>query len=154
LRQPGWRAWAIAFLVASGLAVATPWRLPDSAPQNVVDRLFPARACDFIESHALSTPLFNSFAWGGYVIWRLPNMPVSVDGRTNLYGDAALKRQFTTEAGQKDWAEDPELMKAKTILLESNSPLASILRSDSRFRLLYEDKVASVFQPAGDARMQ
>ncbi len=29
-------------------------------------------------------PLFNPCGWGGYLIWRLPNMPVSIDGRPNL----------------------------------------------------------------------
>ena len=75
-------------------------------------------------------------------------MPVSIDGRANLYGDERLMRSAKTTLGGPDWAKDPELVRAKTILLQHNSPLASILRSDSRFRLLYEDNVAAVFQPA------
>jgi hypothetical protein len=51
-------------------------------------------------------------------------------------------------------------MSANTILLESDCGLASVLRSDKRFRLLYDDGLASVFQrmripdpqpPSGDS---
>ena len=32
------------------------------------------------------TPLFNSFSWGGFLTWYLPQYPVAIDGRTDLYG--------------------------------------------------------------------
>ena len=44
---------------------------------------YPARAAAFDESRGYGGPLFNDFNWGGYLIWRLPGLPVSVDGRTN-----------------------------------------------------------------------
>jgi len=74
-------------------------------------------------------------------------MPVSIDGRTNLHGDQHVARAIHTWLGQADWADDPELKKARTILLDRDCPLNSILRSDRRFRLVYQDKIASVFQP-------
>ena len=99
-----------------------------------------------IESHALQRPLFNPYGWGGYLIWRLPNMPVSIDGRANLY-EATLADAANTVRGAKTWRQDADLRKAKTILLEQGGPLATVLRSDPHYRLLYEDSVAAVFQP-------
>jgi hypothetical protein len=74
-------------------------------------------------------------------------MPVSIDGRVNLYGDARLQRYVGAWLGQSDWANNPELKKARTILLDRNCALASILHSDQRYRLVYQDDLASIFQP-------
>ena len=121
-----------------------------SSPElhKAVTTHFPEKAAAYVESHALEGPLFNSYNWGGYLIWRLPTLPVSIDGRANLY-EASLASSARTVSGQKDWARDPDLRKARTIILEQDGALASILRSDARFHLLYEDDVASVFQPVG-----
>jgi hypothetical protein len=141
------RQWMIALPVSTVLAFAvlssaavSPGALLDAALKR-----FPIKASDYIQAHALQGPLYNSYSRGGYLTWRLPGMPVSIDGRANLHGDARLARAAVTWMGAETWAEDPELMRARTVLLERASGLASVLRSDSRFRLVYQDEVSSVF---------
>ncbi len=121
-------------------------RFSDTALRNAIEHRFPAKASAYIESHALRGPLFNPYGWGGYLIWRLPNLPVSIDGRATLY-EATLAASADAVRGAKNWQRDTDLKKAKTILLEQGCPLASVLRSDTHYRLLYEDSVAAVFQP-------
>ena len=152
--EPGLRKircaqWAIVLPASLGLAFAVLGApgVSAGALQQAVEKRFPEKASAYIQDHSLQGPLYNPYGWGGYLIWRLPHMALSIDGRANLYGDARLTRFFMTWSGHRDWAEDTELRKAKTILLERDNPLASILSSDSRFRLVYEDDVASVFQP-------
>jgi hypothetical protein len=146
-RPLGRTRWAAA--VALAVVLALPVLLlngpSDSNLQKAVGEHYPNQASAYIQSHDVKGPLYNTFDWGGYLIWRLPDMPVSIDGRTNVQGSPHLTRSFETEEGRKNWAEDRELMKAKTILLNRDSALASILRSDSRFRLVYEDKIAVIF---------
>jgi len=141
--------WAIAVPVTAAVALAVLQSKSVSAKalQESASQRFPVQASAYIEKHGMKTPLYNPYGWGGYLIWRLPGMPVSIDGRANLYGDDGLVRFMQTWTGQRNWAEDPALMKANTIILERNSALASILRSDARFRMVYDDKVASVFEP-------
>lgn len=142
-------SWSIAVPVAVALVLGllTSETVSPKALQKVVEQRFPERAVAYIREHRMRTPLYNSFGWGGYLMWRLPSMPVSIDGRANLYGDARLIRFTESWSGRASWSSDPELMKAKTILLERDCPLASILRSDSRYRMVYDDDVASVFEP-------
>ena len=121
-------------------------RFSAAAMRDAIDKRFPAKASSYIEAYGLQGPLFNPYGWGGYLIWRLPNMPVSIDGRANLY-EATLATSANTVRGAKDWSRDADLSKAKTILLDQGGPLASVLRSDAHYRLLYEDSVAAVFQP-------
>ena len=47
---------------------------------------YPVAAADYIREHQLPAPLFNSFPWGGFLTWYLPEYPVAIDGRTDLYG--------------------------------------------------------------------
>ena len=120
-------------------------RFSATAMHEAVDKRFPAKASAYIESHALHGPLFNPYGWGGYLIWRLPNMPVSIDGRASLY-EATLAASSNTVGGAKNWRGDADLSKARTILLDQGGPLATVLRSDTHYILLYEDSVAAVFQ--------
>jgi hypothetical protein len=103
-----------------------------------------------VRKHHLIGPLYNDFNWGGYLIWRLPELRVSIDGRTNLYGDGRIARSNATWSGVHDWQTDSELTQARLVIGYVNAPLSSLLRSDSRFRLVYEDELAVVFVQAGE----
>ena len=148
--QLRWIPWAVALpmSLALGYALLHSSQNSGSALSEAAARRFPEKAAAYIEEQGLSQPLYNTLNWGGYLIWRLPGMPVSIDGRNNLHGDKHMARFIQTWLGKADWADDPELKKARTILLDRDCALASILRSDHRFRLVYQDEIASVFQPA------
>jgi len=123
--------------------------LSERALADAVARAYPVEAVKSvkagIDEGRFPGPLFNDFDCGGYLIWALPERPVSMDGRTNLHGDARLKRHFKTIHGI-DWQHDDELMvTARLVLLEKASPLADILRLEKRFHKVYEDDVAIVF---------
>ena len=144
--------WCIALPIGIGLAfvMLNSAGVSTKALQRAVGQRFPAKAAAYIESHELRNPLFNSYNWGGYLIWRLPKMPVSIDGRANVYGDIGLARFAEAWSGKPNWEKNSELMNANSILLERDSALASILRSDRRFRLVYDDERACVFVRKGN----
>ena len=111
-----------------------------------VDGNFPEVAVRFIEQNHLSGPLFNHFNDGGYLIWRLPALPVSMDGRTNVQGDGRIAHHYAVWNGKPEWATDPELLHANIVLARREAPLTSLLRMDSRFKIVFEDVQAVVFQ--------
>lgn len=145
-----WKQWAIAtpLALAAGLAVFRSNGVSEAALHDYAAKHFPVGASAYVERHGLHNPLYNPYGWGGYLMWRLPQMPVSIDGRADLQGDARLTRYLASWRGKRDWASDAALMKANTIILERDSALASILCADPRFRMVYDDDVASVFEPA------
>ena len=106
--------------------------------------VLPVRAVEVVKEKGWNGPLYNDYNWGGYLIWAL-RMPVSMDGRTNLYGSQRVDRSVATWSGQPDWATDPNLQKAGVVIGPVTAPLTQLLRMDSRFELAYEDKVAAVF---------
>jgi hypothetical protein len=113
--------------------------------QELVAGTFPEAASAYIESHALQGPLYNDFNWGGYLLWRLPELKVNIDGRTNLYGDRRIARNSATWAGLKGWDTDPELVGANLVVGSIHYPLVTLLRADPRFKVAYEDGLAVVF---------
>ncbi len=108
---------------------------------------FPEVASQYIERNHLQGPLYNDFNWGGYLIWRVPGLLVSMDGRTNVHGDERVAHSMAVWGGKPEWKDDPELMHANIILAKQNAPLTSILRLDPRYKVVFEDVQAVIFQP-------
>lgn len=127
------------------LATARLRRITDTDLQAHVRKTFPADAVAFVRGRNFAPPLYNYLDWGGFLIWTLPEYKVSMDGRTNLHGEKRIEANVAVWAGQQDWASDPELSGAKLIIAEAARPLTALLRSDARFRVVYEDKTAVVF---------
>jgi hypothetical protein len=104
----------------------------------------PVRAVEVVKEKGWSGPLYNDYSWGGYLIWAL-RLPVSMDGRQNVYGDERIDLSVATWSGHPDWASDPDLAKAGLVMGPVKAPLIQLLRMDPRFELAYEDKLAAVF---------
>lgn len=53
--------------------------------------VFPAKACDFIEKIEVQGNMYNTYNFGGYLIWRFfPNKKVFIDSRAEIYADDFL----------------------------------------------------------------
>ena len=112
---------------------------------DAVSSVFPVRAVNFLRQHPQPGPLYNNFDWGGFLTWYMPNYPVAIDGRTDLYGDQLDFLFFNSEKGDPSYVTDPYLNEAGVILLDRSKPLANILSADQRFQKIYEDRLAVLF---------
>jgi hypothetical protein len=74
----------------------------------------------------------------------MPQYPVVVDGRNDLYGDELDALTYNSTIGSS-YTSDPYLNESGVVLLPKKLPLANLLTIDSRFRLIYQDQVAVVF---------
>jgi hypothetical protein len=106
---------------------------------------FPVKAVNFLRQNPQPGPLYNSFDWGGFLIWYMPNYPVAMDGRNDLYGDDLDRLFISTQRGDESYTTNPYLNQAGVVLLQKSIPLARILTSDPRFELIYQDQMAAVF---------
>jgi hypothetical protein len=110
-----------------------------------ISRDYPVNAINFLRRNPVPGPLYNNLNWGGFLMWYLPELPVSVDGRNDLYGDALDEMFYNSESAFPSYSSDPYLSDAGVVILNSQLPLAKILTVDSRFRLIYQDQIAMVF---------
>jgi hypothetical protein len=107
---------------------------------------FPARAASFLDAKKLPSPLFNSYDFGGYLIWRLyPRYHVYIDGRADLYGDAFLEKFIQVYEVSVDPRPALDRDGIRTVFVESRSNLANFLRTQKDWNRVYEDPVAVIF---------
>ena len=138
---PAVAAAVAALAVLAGFRV---WHLNDKLLETQIAKTLPVGAVQAVRANGYAGPLYNDFNWGGYLIWTL-RMPVSLDGRAAFYGDQAIDRSVSTWNAEPDWASDPQLKSAGLVIGPLKAPLTQMLRTDSHFKLAYEDKVAAVF---------
>ena len=138
--------WTLLLLVVlAALVTATRPLLPAYAAQELEESL-PVDAVTFIEDNKLPRELFNSYNWGGYLIWRLhPHYPVFIDGRTDLYDDAFIRRYLRVALARDDWQDTLDEYGINVILIERDSDLTNLLRYVSEWVPVYADDLAVVF---------
>ena len=137
---------AIIVLVTVGVVWMISYRdLSHERIQESTAKIYPIKAASFVEQQAYVGPLYNHFDWGGYLIWRLPHLKVSMDGRANVHGDERIKQALATWSGRPHWIDDQDLNRAQVVIAQKEIALTAILRLDPRFRVAYQDDTAVVF---------
>jgi hypothetical protein len=111
-----------------------------------VARLVPKGAFDWLASQPLPGNLFNSYNWGGYVLWRLyPEYLSFVDGRTDVFSPEILDDYLEAWSAGENWQTVFEAHRIETVLVEPAAPLARVLRM-AEWSVVYEDDQAVVFR--------
>jgi len=106
---------------------------------------YPVNAINFLRHTAFSGPLYNNLNWGGFLMWYMPDYPVAIDGRNDLYGDELDEIFYNTESAFASYKTDHYLDESGVVVLDSELPLAKILSIDPRFKLIFHDAVATVY---------
>lgn len=112
---------------------------------RAISKDFPVDAVNFLRRNPVGGPLYNSFNWGGFLIFYMPQYPVSIDGRTDLYGDAMDEQYWDTQEAKDSYPTDPYLAEAGVVLLPTKLPISTALMGDRRFRVIYRDEIAVIF---------
>jgi hypothetical protein len=113
---------------------------------SVESEKYPTAAVGYLRAHGDAGKLFNSYGWGGYLIWKLyPERPVFIDGRADVYGDALLEEYLSAENGEKNWRVTLDSRAIDTVLMRPDVPLTSLLREDAAWNKIYEDGQAVIF---------
>lgn len=108
---------------------------------------FPKAAVDWIAENHPEGNIFNSYYWGGYIIWRLyPQYQVYVDGRAfDVYGDKFLYDYMDIYRAQSNWEEALDKQAVRLVVVDPKSGLASALRQSSGWEIVYEDQLSVLF---------
>jgi len=146
----GERAW-VAGLTVAVVAIAAALVPSSKALMDKISAKFPVKACEYIEANHLLQPLFNAYDWGSFVTWYLPQYPVVVDSRVELYGSDILGTYFDVVTGKELMESQPMVTSSGTLLLEKQYAMSKALTDlpalRAQYRLVYSDEIASVFVP-------
>ena len=131
--------------IAFAVAIKGALPLTDRFNEQTIAELMPAEAVEYLRDNQPQRELFNSYNWGGYVLWGLhPEYLSFVDGRTDLFDDAVLEEYLDAWRGNDGWLEILGNWGVQTVLIETDSPLARELLRDG-WTAVYEDEQATVF---------
>lgn len=136
----------VAFVVAGVGLYALGVLLPVTIEQ-AQERFLPINAVEYLNENNPPGPMFNSYNWGGYLMFAAPQYKVFIDGRTDLYGDF-LSTYYNTAQGWEGWQDILDQYDIRLVVVEATSGLAEALRDSRDWTLAYED--ASV---EGDASL-
>lgn len=139
-----------------------PTRERVGAALRVNEALYPVRAVDFVLANDLKGNLYNTYIWGGYLIWRLaPERKVFVDGRgvnwQPIYDSSAINEAFAgpnalhpywknlLERNGVGYLIIPRVRKLQGMLLEDTGRFAAALLKDPEWVPVFADEIALVF---------
>jgi hypothetical protein len=114
-----------------------------------IAKVYPVTAVDYLEESGLADRRgYNSYNWGGYLIWR--GVKVVVDGRADVYGDDFLFYYRRTFELREDWQEPLAAFDVDYVLMERESPLSVVLLRDVGWQEVYADELARIFVRASE----
>jgi hypothetical protein len=90
--------------------------------------------------------LLNAYGWGGYITWATKSdVPVFVDGRADVYGEAILREYADATALAPGWRAILDGRGVRAVLVPPDVPLAEGLRLDEAWRVVHEDDRSVLF---------
>ena len=129
----------VAFAVV-WFAFPRPAALAQQSAQNS-----PVQAVEYIKAHQLSGPMLNDYAYGGYLMWAMPEHPVFIDGRGDVYEWTGVLSEYM------NWStlnSDPNALldkyRIQFCILDSRSPMVRILPLLHTWKIVYSDQNAAV----------
>lgn len=129
-------------LVAVGFKVALVY--PTPVNEEAFRKGLPVDAVEYLREARPPGRLFNSYNWGAYLLWALPEYPVFVDGRTDLYNDEVIGEWLRAARAEEGWQEILDRWDVRLVLLEPTTPLVYRLEVNG-WRQLYSDEAAVVY---------
>jgi hypothetical protein len=135
--------WLLVLLLTLGAAARVAWVVQEN--REVETAHYPAAALDWIEENGLAgRRVYNSYNWGGYLLWR--GIPVFVDGRADVYGDAFLDEYVLAYQLRGNWRRPLERYGVEYVLIESGASLEALLEESDGWRRVYRDALAVIFE--------
>jgi len=141
--------WIVAGTLIFGLAL---WRgipLDEKGTGNVfLSDQMPVLAVNWLEQNPPHGKMFNDFAWGGYILYRMwPHQTVFIDGQADFYGEALFREYIEVVSLRNDWEGILDKYDVSWIITQRTGLLGRHLLSDptDAWNLDYEDNTTVIF---------
>lgn len=110
--------------------------------------VFPVQAVEKARAAGLRGRLFNSFIWGGYILYAWPEQQVFIDGQTDFYGEALTRSYADIIQLGRGWREELARRDISLVMVTPRAPLAGALPLEPGWSVWYRDGTAVVLRRA------
>jgi hypothetical protein len=146
---------AAAFLIAVSISWIAWQKTSPAAQRAAMIELYPLQAASALRvTMTTSDRLFNEYRWGGFLIQR-KILPVFIDGRSELYGDAQLERYASIIHLDNGWQSHIDELGITLVLMPDDAPLTAALKSSGWITIAGDSAGVLLASPArkenGDA---
>lgn len=136
------------FLVLAGIVRFFP---SESRIGHLVADQYPVKAIDYLRAHPIPGRMYNSYGYGGYLIWALDgHHRVFIDGRGDIYERSGV---FSDYLAISRLAPNALLLlrayEVQSCLIERDEPLSTLLGALPDWQEVYHDKLSVIFVRQG-----
>ena len=119
--------------------------LPSEARiKQLVAKKFPAGAVEFLEHHAVPGPTFDTYGFGGYMVFS--GKQVFIDGRGDLYEHGGVLNDYMQITTNKPGAlAILDRYQVQSCVIEFDEPLATLLSASPKWKRVFVDGVSAIF---------
>jgi hypothetical protein len=110
---------------------------------------FPVEAVSSFDQLETSGPVFNQMAFGGYLLYERPDIPVFIDGQTDFYGAGLAREYLTALSGYRGWRQVLERHGIEWTITRTDEALNQLLALDPGWSRQYADEVATIYRRSG-----
>lgn len=119
------------------------WRFPSEKLLNSdLETKFPAQSISYLREHNIRDHVLTHYYWGGYLERFLPETPVFVDSRVDIFEYNGTLKDYLDLIGIKDPLSVLDRRKIQYVYFKPDEPLVYLLRHTGNWDVLYEDKVS------------
>ncbi|HML20042.1 MAG TPA: hypothetical protein PKD09_00235 [Aggregatilinea sp.] len=139
--------WILLAVIAAGALAKIAATLNTTTMRDAQKASLPVEAAAYLNETPPPGEMFNTYNWGGYLMFAAPDVPVYVDGRTDLYDDDFLRDYLKITYLRDDWLDKLQAQDIGFVVIEANSVLASGLRAypDLWRERQFDDGRSSIF---------
>ena len=109
---------------------------------------YPQKAMEYLKANPPKGNLFNTYGWGGFVIWNLPEVKTFIDGRMcgwKRSGEPSLFSEYDSAVELKTgWEDILKKYEVDWVLMESEAHLVQALKIRRDWVVTYEDEKATI----------
>jgi hypothetical protein len=124
------------------------WYFPTSGDYSrIMEKKFPIAAVQYLNTHSVPGPMYNSNEFGGYLLWaRGPEHKVFIDGRSEIYEPAGiLSDQVALMNLNHGSLAVLQKYNIQSCLLWRDEALATGLAALPEWKRVYEDDTTVLF---------
>ena len=140
--------YALNAAIILGILGVMVWYFPTTSDYSrIVEKKFPIAAVQYLNTHSVPGPIYNSNEFGGYLLWAQgPEHKVFIDGRSEIYEPAGiLSDQVALLNLEPGSLAVLQKYKIQSCLLWRDEALATVLAALPEWQRVYADDTSVLF---------